>query len=125
METQVEHGVELTRVAFISDIHGNITALREVLKDIKEQKVDEIICLGDIVGYGAEPEACLDLVEEICSVCLKGNHDDALITSPRHFNYVAANAIYKIRKRMYPGFFANKTKRERWKYLVNLPLAVE
>lgn len=124
-KNQVTQGSELKKVAFISDIHGNIAALREVLRDIETQKVDEIICLGDVVGYGAEPEACLDRIQEVCSVCLKGNHDDALITTPRYFNYVAANAIHKIRKRMYPGLFANKSKRDRWTYLAELPLAVE
>ncbi|MEK7486043.1 MAG: metallophosphoesterase family protein [Planctomycetota bacterium] len=124
-EHQIKNGPELTKVAFISDIHGNIAALREVLKDIDQHQVEEIICLGDIVGYGAEPEACVDLVRERCSECIKGNHDDALITSPRYFNYVAAQAIHKIRKRMYPGLFANKTKRERWDYLATLPHAIE
>jgi predicted phosphodiesterase len=116
---------ELRRVAFISDIHGNIAALQEVLADIEKQHVDEIICLGDIVGYGAEPEACLDQIREKTSMCLKGNHDDALLTRPRHFNAVAADAIFKIRKRMYPGLFANKTKKERWLYLSKLPHAIE
>lgn len=65
------------RVAVISDIHGNLPALDAVLADIHDG--DEIWCLGDIVGYGAEPDACTDLVRERCDLCLVGNHDLAVL----------------------------------------------
>jgi predicted phosphodiesterase len=61
--------------AFISDIHGNIEALCAVLKDIEQHDVEEILCLGDIVGYGPDPEACIDLVMEKAKITLMGNHD--------------------------------------------------
>jgi predicted phosphodiesterase len=54
----------MPRIALISDIHGNIDALEAVLADIDRQEIDEIFCLGDIVGYGAAPAACLSLVRE-------------------------------------------------------------
>ena len=54
----------MPRIALISDIHSNIDALEAVLDDIKEQEVDEIVCLGDIVGNGAAPEECLRLVRK-------------------------------------------------------------
>ena len=52
----------MVRQAIISDIHGNAEALRAVMADIDHEGVDEIVCLGDIVGYGPEPEYCLDVV---------------------------------------------------------------
>jgi predicted phosphodiesterase len=65
------------RVAIISDIHSNLPALTAVLADIDEQDParDQIWCLGDIVGYGATPDACAALTANLADVCLAGNHD--------------------------------------------------
>jgi predicted phosphodiesterase len=63
----------MSRIALISDIHANIDALEAVLRDIEHTGADKIYCLGDIVGYGATPADCLQLVREHCSVTLKGN----------------------------------------------------
>lgn len=65
----------MPQIALISDIHGNIDALENVLSDIDQQGITEILCLGDIVGYGAAPAECLRLVRERCSHTVKGNHD--------------------------------------------------
>lgn len=62
------------QIGLISDIHGNRVALNAVLEDLPSA-LDETICLGDIVGYGPWPQACLELVREHCSICLQGNHD--------------------------------------------------
>ena len=70
----------MTRIAVISDIHSNIYALEAVLKDIQKRKViDEIICLGDVVGYYAYPNECIELIREHCSICMLGNHDAGVI----------------------------------------------
>jgi len=66
------------RVAILSDIHGNRHALQSVLSDVDDASVDEIWCLGDIVGYGADPDVCCELVRERADVCLAGNHDLAV-----------------------------------------------
>lgn len=66
------------RLAIISDIHANLDALRAVLAEIDRRGVDAIYCLGDIVGYGAEPGACVDLVRERCAGVVLGNHDEAV-----------------------------------------------
>ena len=83
------------RLAIISDIHGNLNALQAVLDDVDGQSVDEVVCLGDIVGYGAEPNECVDLVKERCSDILLGNHDSAAVgtLSTHHFNIHAKIAI--------------------------------
>ncbi|NOY88726.1 MAG: metallophosphoesterase family protein [FCB group bacterium] len=63
------------KLALISDIHGNLEALTAVLEDIENQKVDKIYCLGDVIGYGSDPCACLKLVEQNCDIKLMGNHE--------------------------------------------------
>jgi predicted phosphodiesterase len=63
------------RVGLLSDVHGNLPAFRAVLEDIESAKVDEIWCLGDLVGYGAQPVECVALAAETCDLCLAGNHD--------------------------------------------------
>lgn len=63
------------RIALISDIHGNLPAFKSVVADIRETGVDEIWCLGDLIGYGAQPDECVALAKEECEVCLIGNHD--------------------------------------------------
>lgn len=66
------------KIAVISDIHSNLVALSTALRHIMEQDVDEIFCLGDIVGYGPDPGPCVDLVQKVCKVCVRGNHDEAV-----------------------------------------------
>ena len=66
------------RIAVISDIHSNIEALTEVLRVAEHQKVDRFVSLGDIVGYGASPNPCCDLVRSVAEVTLLGNHDAAV-----------------------------------------------
>jgi predicted phosphodiesterase len=67
------------RVAVLSDIHSNRQALEAVLAAIDEADVDQAWCLGDMVGYGADPDACTALVRERCDTCLAGNHDLAVL----------------------------------------------
>ncbi len=66
------------RIAIISDIHSNVEALTEVLKVIDRSRVDRIVSLGDIVGYGASPNPCCELVRANAEVTLLGNHDAAV-----------------------------------------------
>jgi len=67
------------RVAIASDIHGNKQAFESVIAAAQEAHVEELWCLGDLVGYGAEPDACVALAEANCAICLAGNHDLAVI----------------------------------------------
>jgi predicted phosphodiesterase len=67
------------RLAIISDIHSNLEALSKALELIDEESVNEIVCLGDVVGYGADPNACIDLVRSRCRIVLQGNHDAAAV----------------------------------------------
>ena len=108
--------------ALISDIHGNLDALTEVLKDVDSQGADDVCFLGDVVGYGPEPEACIDIVRERCKVQLMGNHDYAMLNAPVGFNKVAAGAIVCLRARMEPGTYSMPWKRRRWNFLEELHL---
>ncbi len=63
------------RVAVVSDIHGNRHAFEAVLDQIESSDCEEMWCLGDLVGYGAEPDACVDLARRHAAICLAGNHD--------------------------------------------------
>src|SRR3954452_10170651 len=67
------------RVAVVSDIHSNLHALEAVLADIDREAPDELWCLGDVVGYGARPNECCDLVRERADLVLCGNHDLAVL----------------------------------------------
>jgi predicted phosphodiesterase len=63
------------RIALLSDVHGNLPAFRAVLDDVREARADQTWCLGDLVGYGAQPDECVTLASEASDVCLVGNHD--------------------------------------------------
>jgi predicted phosphodiesterase len=63
------------RVAIVSDIHGNRHAFEAVLDAIEASDSQEMWCLGDLVGYGAEPDACVELARRYAAICLAGNHD--------------------------------------------------
>jgi putative phosphoesterase len=67
------------RIAIISDVHGNLQALEAVLPEIKKENPDSVIFLGDVVGYGANPNECCEIIKEVADVCIIGNHDSAVI----------------------------------------------
>ena len=83
------------RYAIFSDIHANLEALEAVLRDAEERQCTHFVCLGDVVGYNANPHECLDRVREMACPIVKGNHDEqaSLIESSRDFNELAERAI--------------------------------
>lgn len=84
------------RIAFITDIHANLEALKAVLADIDLIGVDRLVCLGDIVGYGADPQACVDIIAERVAhgaIAVKGNHDAAMSLGVAGMSRAAANAL--------------------------------
>lgn len=66
------------RIAIFSDIHGNLPALERVLEAYRTMRIDEYVCLGDVVGYGPNPQECCELVRPLVSACIIGNHDAAV-----------------------------------------------
>jgi len=83
------------KFAIIADIHANLEAFQVVLEDAKNQNVTHYACLGDVVGYNANPKECLDIVRKMGMPCVKGNHDE-YCSSEEHlegFNPAAAEAV--------------------------------
>ena len=75
----------MTKVGFLSDIHGNLEALQAVLEVLDDEACDALVCGGDLVGYGASPAECVGLIREREIPCLLGNHDEyvTLLMDPR------------------------------------------
>lgn len=90
------------KYAIIADIHGNLDAFQVVLDDIRAQKATHIVCLGDVVGYNAQPKECLDIVRQMNLPCVKGNHDEYCSTeNPLDgFNPHAAEAVHWTREQL-------------------------
>jgi diadenosine tetraphosphatase ApaH/serine/threonine PP2A family protein phosphatase len=109
------------KMALISDIHANIEALTAVMRDIEQRGADRIVCLGDVVGYGANPRECVDLVASRCEICLCGNHDQAVLYEPFNFNLGAERACYWTRGLLEEEPDPEK-RGKRWEFLGNLPV---
>ncbi len=107
--------------AVIGDIHSNIEALNTVLKDIQKRGIDNIYCLGDVVGYGPNPRKCLDLVIEKTQWCVLGNHDYAVFYEPTNFNYGAEQACFWTRDILETENHDAK-RNKRWSFLGELPM---
>ena len=109
------------RRALISDIHGNLEALEAVRADIDVQNIDEILCLGDVVGYSPNPRECLDTVMEIAKVTILGNHDQAVLFDPDGFNPVALQAVFWTREQLDLSTSTPEQTNRRWDFLGELP----
>ena len=83
------------RYAIIADIHGNLEALQRVLADAKKMNCTHYACLGDVVGYNANPKECLDIIRDMGMPCVKGNHDEycSVDAALEGFNPHAAEAV--------------------------------
>jgi len=83
------------RFAIFSDIHANLEAFEAVMADARDRKCTDFVCLGDVVGYNANPHECVARVREMDCPIVKGNHDEqaSLIESSRDFNEMAEQAI--------------------------------
>jgi diadenosine tetraphosphatase ApaH/serine/threonine PP2A family protein phosphatase len=134
------------RVAILSDIHSNLQALTKALAIIDRSQIDEIYCLGDIVGYGAHPNDCVNLVRERARYCILGNHDLAALdlSFARHFNKPGRLAAswthksltkencdylhslpYRITLDSCTLVHASPDRPEAWQYILSLSLAAK
>ena len=106
-------------VAIISDIHANLEALEAVLADIDRQGIETIYCLGDVVGYGPDPAACLDRVMDRCAFTIMGNHDHAVFIEPTGFNTPAETSVFWSRQRLNaePG---EQRRLRRWEFVARM-----
>ncbi|MBQ7790194.1 MAG: metallophosphoesterase family protein [Bacilli bacterium] len=108
----------MDKIAIISDIHGNLEALKSVLDDIKERNINRIFCLGDIIAKGTHQQECVDLVKENCEVILRGNCDE-YFTSNIDLLTKTQSEVDRI------IWNKNKLNEETRKYLSNLPYCYE
>lgn len=92
------------RYAILSDIHASVEALRAVLDDARAQDAERLVCLGDLVGYHAEPDACVAMLRARDPVCIAGNHDRVAVglAEPTHFSAVARRAVLWTRGQLSP-----------------------
>jgi predicted phosphodiesterase len=105
-------------IAVISDIHGNLEALEAVSADIASKKVEKVFCLGDVVGYGPDPRACLDRAQDF-DFTIMGNHDHAVFMEPSGFNTPAENAVFWTRQTL-DGEPDETLRRKRWEFLAGM-----
>lgn len=105
------------KFAVISDIHSNLEALLAVLKHIEKEKIERIYCLGDLVGYGPNPNECVDLIKSFTPHVIIGNHDSAVIgkTPIKFFNEYAKQSTIWTRKTL---------TKDNLEYLNSLPLSI-
>jgi len=103
------------KYALLSDIHSNLEAFQAVIQDLAKEKVDDVFFLGDIVGYGADPGQCIELLQELTTHSIAGNHDWAAVglTETVSFNPVARTAI---------EWTAGKITARQQAFLAQLPL---
>ncbi|MEK5061624.1 MULTISPECIES: metallophosphoesterase [unclassified Paenibacillus] len=98
----------MERIAIVSDIHGNMTAWTAVLADMRHRGITRIFCLGDVVGKGPNPEACLDSVRAHCEVVVRGNWDEL---------------VAKRQEGLHFEWHADRLGQERLSYLSSLPFS--
>lgn len=106
--------------AIISDIHSNLEALQAVMRDIQNQGITEVYCLGDVVGYGPNPRECVDMVMQ-CKLVLLGNHDQGAMFDPEGFNPSAERAIFWTRQQLELNDGNRAQKEKRWEFLAERP----
>ena len=108
-------------LAIVSDIHSNLEALQAVLKDIERRGVREVVCLGDVIGYGPNPAECLEIAANRFSVALCGNHEWAVLNEPLGFHRVAREAVRWHREALFPRWYSSKERKDAWDFLRSLP----
>lgn len=106
------------KLAIISDIHGNLYALMKVLEDIDDQKVDLIVCLGDLVGYGPHPNEVVSMIRRKNIPCIKGNYDASVVDGD--FTYIRENSINSFAL----PWAVNEVRAANKYYLDNLPTSM-
>lgn len=107
------------KIAIISDIHGNLEALKETLKDIEKRKVDKIICLGDTIAKGVHSKECLELIRKNCEIVLQGNCDEHFSMEHKNIDEMPEQEQKRIK---WNQSLISKEDRE---YLLSLPFCHE
>ncbi len=112
----------MAKTAILSDIHGNLEALQAVLQDAAAKQVQRFFCLGDMIGYGPNPNECLDLCRDF-EFCLLGNHENGVLFPTEGFNSQAERSMEWTRRQVLEGALAERERR--WELLNGLPRVVQ
>lgn len=116
----------MAKLAIVSDIHANIEALTVVMNAIDDMGIarENILCLGDVVGYGPNPVECVDIAMDFRFTIL-GNHDEALVNGCFGFSPSARRAIEWTQTQLKPSTFSSPLRRKRWEFIAGLGLEVK
>ena len=106
------------KIAIISDIHGNIYSLIRALQDIDNEKVDTIVCLGDLVGYGPHPNEVIAMIKRRNILCIQGNYDKSVIDND--YTFIRENEINSF---SLPWTY-NELRAQNRYFLSNLPSSI-
>lgn len=112
----------MSKTAILSDIHGNLEALEAVLHDASEKNVTRFWCLGDVVGYGPNPNECLDLVCQSFEFCVLGNHENGVLFPTEGFSSQAERSMEWTRRQILNS--PSELRATRWAFLNQLPRVV-
>jgi diadenosine tetraphosphatase ApaH/serine/threonine PP2A family protein phosphatase len=107
-------------IALLSDVHANLEALQAVLDDLARHGAEAVYCLGDTIGYGPDPRACLDLAMA-WRVVLLGNHDEAALLGPEGFTPAAARAALWTQSQLAADEPDRQARERRLAFLAGLP----
>ncbi len=107
------------RIAIVSDLHANIEALSAVLEHINAQNIPDIVCLGDVIGYGPNPRECIKIMQN-ARFCLMGNHEEAVMFYGEDFNEKARQALEWTKEQLNSPDHDRTENYEMWNFLGGL-----
>jgi predicted phosphodiesterase len=111
----------MKRTAIVSDIHSNIEALEAVLDDIHANECEEIVCLGDLLGYGPSPRQVLKIAMDLFEFTLLGNHEEGILYQPVGFNWKAEASAWWTKDQLKSPHYPAHENRKYWTYLEQMP----
>ena len=111
----------MKRTAIVSDIHSNIEALEAVLDDIHQNECEEIVCLGDLLGYGPSPRQVLKIAMDLFEFTLLGNHEEGILYQPVGFNWKAEASAWWTKDQLKSPHYPAHENRKYWTYLEQMP----
>ena len=111
----------MKRTAIVSDVHSNIEALEAVLDDIHENECEEIICLGDLLGYGPSPRQVLKIAMDLFEFTLLGNHEEGILYQPVGFNWKAEASAWWTKDQLKSPHYPGHENKKYWTYLEQMP----
>jgi len=111
----------MKRTAIVSDIHSNIEALEAVLDDIHDNECEEIVCLGDLLGYGPSPRQVLKIAMDLFEFTLMGNHEEGILYQPVGFNWKAEASAWWTKDQLKSPHYPAHENRKYWTYLEQMP----